>query len=101
MLIRQGDVNMRRLGDAVCGIEDTRYKQVCLATGGTSDHAHTLLGVPVSPGVIDVPHEAPLLVQNQKWRHTSIVVPPGRYKFWSPIELTENEEREEIQTVTD
>ncbi|MGA0069525.1 MAG: hypothetical protein ACO3PB_08735 [Miltoncostaeaceae bacterium] len=102
MLIRQGDLMMRRVGDPTT--TDHPTKPATLAIGEESGHSHVLDGLVAvaldnAPrGVVDVPAETLLRVEGMPWRHDPIPVAPGRYEYWIQRELSE---ADEIRRVVD
>lgn len=81
MIIGQGDVSMRRIGDSRT-IEAP--KAITVAIGEQSGHSHVLrLGVESRVGavrMIDVPQDTQIEVAGMPWRHTPIAVPAGLYE---------------------
>lgn len=101
MIIRQGDLMLRRVSDAST---DETPRPVTLAIGEESGHSHVLDGFPVTPlgdqgrGVVEVLAPTNLRVEGMPWRHDPIPVSPGRYEFWIQRELTAEQE---VVRVTD
>ena len=103
MIIRQGDLMMRRVGSVSAS---RRAATVTLAVGEESGHSHVVdgwLDRPLTadkPGLVSV-GQTQLRVAGMPWRHGAIIVPSGQYEFWIQRELTENEELEEVRRVQD
>ena len=79
-LIRQGDVTLRRTGPAPVTVPG---HTVQLASGDTSAHVHTILGVEERTAdgrrILVVPVEAQLTCSDPT-RHAPILVPAGTYQ---------------------
>ena len=102
MIIRQGDLMLRRIGAPEAG----KASAHTLAIGEESGHAHVADGIlrraiDVQPGILDVVAPTSLRVTGQPWRHDPIKLEPGRYELWVQRELTEAEELEEVRSVQD
>lgn len=94
-LIRQGDLVLRRIGDAQSTEQPTDQT---LAVGKQSGHSHVVRGVVVQElapsivGLVDVPTLADLRVAGMPWRHDKIQLPSGRYEYWIQREVGPDDE---------
>ena len=82
MIIGQGDVSLRRIGDSAT-VEAP--KAITVAVGEQSGHSHVLrLGVELvrvdARRLIDVPQDTQIEVAGMPWRHTALTVPAGLYE---------------------
>lgn len=96
MLIRQGDLTLRRVGAAPPGA----VRPTTLAVGEESGHSHVADGYLAGDRFV-APAPTTLRVEGMPWRHRPVPVPAGEYEIVHQRELTEDEEIEEVRRVAD